>query len=200
MLASLPRQRASQRPVVAVGERPGHPGRPGLRRSWLAAVFACSGILACGGVDPDLKTLNPKQEPNHDFVEVDGEIEDGDAVIVHSEGDSDQAKERDEFIASLKGLTRNEASARSCFFRARAVAYSARDRCLRCIVWVSGFGPRTSIANVFSTECVLLDACGVECGSRAGVRGRAAAEAYAWARMRTVDTKVAHSTAGMWQT
>ena len=49
-------------------------------------------------------------------MEVDGEIEDGDAVIVLSEGDSDQAKERDEFIASLQGLSRNEVSARNCFF------------------------------------------------------------------------------------
>jgi hypothetical protein len=56
------------------------------------------------------------QEPNHDFVEVDGEMEDGYAVMVHSEGDSDQAKERDEFIASLQGLSRNEVSARSCCF------------------------------------------------------------------------------------
>ena len=56
-----------------------------------------------------------QEPPQHDFVEVGADLE-GDEVVVDMEGDavgtpdehSDLAKQRDEFLASLQGLSQPE--------------------------------------------------------------------------------------------
>jgi len=75
-----------------------------------------------------------EQEPNHDFVEVEGEGE-GDAVIVDGEDDADLVKQRDEFLASLEGLSRPEVRARP-----RKAATRAGPPC--CVLWRASPGVR----------------------------------------------------------